>query len=226
MFDTPTPQWDTLAGRVLDAFFQQVAQHLPSYGAPLTVFGSAPIQLCLDSEFASADVDVMVFMETERLRELAHSPSLDRDRYHVQVCPPSLFLPAPHYLQRAHVETRHGLQIVVPHLMDILLAKLHRSRVEGQSGLVAKDLRAFRKVRQLCGSSPSADEMVAELRSCEAHFRPPLDGSVNSFKLNVLDLFEQVYGRPLDIATEIACTRPAPAEARSLGLDDLHPTRP
>lgn len=42
MFETPTPRWDTLAGRVLDGFFEQVASQLPNYRSPLTVFGSAP----------------------------------------------------------------------------------------------------------------------------------------------------------------------------------------
>lgn len=226
MFETPKPRWNTLAGRVLDGFFEQVADQLPNYSAPLTIFGSAPIQLCLDAEFASADVDVMVFAEMETLRKLAHTPSSERERYHVQVCPPSLFIPAPHYLQRAHVETRHGLQIVVPHLMDILLAKLHRSRAEGQSGLVAKDLRAFRKVRQMLGGEPSPEQMVAELQKCEAYFRAPLDGSLNSFKSNVLDLFEQVYGRCLNIAEEIAVPKPPSMEVAELGLDQLNPVRP
>ena len=226
MFETPKPRWDTLAGRVLDDFFAQVANQLPNYRSPLTVLGSTPIQLCLDAEFASADVDVMVFAEVETLRRLAHTPSSERGRYHVQVCPPSLFIPSPHYLQRAHMEIRHGLQIVIPHLMDILLAKLHRSRVEGQSGLVAKDLRAFRKVRQMLDGNPSSEQMVAELQNCEAHLRTPLDGTLNSFKLNVLDLFEQVYGRTLNIAAEIAVPQPPPIEIAELGLDQLDPVRP
>ena len=226
MFETPKPRWDTLAGRVLDGFFERVADQLPNYNAPLTIFGSAPIQLCLDAEFASADVDVMVFAKVEMLRKLAHTPASERERYHVQVCPPSMFIPAPHYLQRAHVETRHGLQIVVPHLMDILLAKLHRSRVEGQSGLVAKDLRAFRKVRQMLEDHPNSEQMVSELQNCEAYFRAPLDGTLNSFKLNVLDLFEQVYGRCLDIAEEIAVPKPPSVEMVELGLDKLNPVRP
>ena len=37
MFETPKPRWDTLAGRVLDGFFKQVASQLPNYHSPLTV---------------------------------------------------------------------------------------------------------------------------------------------------------------------------------------------
>jgi len=41
---------------VLDSFFAAVHEAMPDYDQPLTIFGSAPIQLCLDEEFASADV--------------------------------------------------------------------------------------------------------------------------------------------------------------------------
>ena len=68
---TPAPRWDTLAGRVLDSFFASVHERLPEYDGPLTVFGSAPIQLCLDESFASADVDLMVLEGTEELRCIA-----------------------------------------------------------------------------------------------------------------------------------------------------------
>ena len=54
----PPPRWGTLAGRVLDTFFEAVHRALPDYQQPLTIFGSAPIQLCLDESFASADVDI------------------------------------------------------------------------------------------------------------------------------------------------------------------------
>lgn len=40
---SPSPRWDTLAGRVLDAFFTAVHEQMPEYDLPLTIFGSAPI---------------------------------------------------------------------------------------------------------------------------------------------------------------------------------------
>lgn len=205
---SPLPNWDTLAGRVLDAFFAAIHDELPAYDLPLTIFGSAPIQLCLDETFASADVDIMVLDGGEKLREIATHAGVGRTgslrpAYGVQICPPQLFKPTPHYLQRAHVETRHGLRIVVPHLHDILIGKLHRSRYEGQTGLVPKDLRAFQRVRELCGGHPTLDEILEDLVSFESSFRPPLDGSINSFRFNVEDALASIYRHMFDLQGDI-----------------------
>jgi hypothetical protein len=101
------------------------------------------------------------------------------------------------------VETRHGLRIVVPHLRDVLIGKLQRSRYEGQDGLVPKDLRAFHRVMKLCDGHPDEAELLEDLRLCEPFFRTPSAGEVNSFKLNVLDLWRQLFGRDLDVQQEI-----------------------
>jgi hypothetical protein len=74
----PPPRWDTLAGQMLDAFFAAVHQALPDCAQPLTIFGSAPIQLCLDEDFASADVDIMVLEGGETLRRIAAEAGLGR----------------------------------------------------------------------------------------------------------------------------------------------------
>ncbi len=207
-WETPTPNWDTLAGRVLDAFFKAVHEALPAYAQPLTIFGSAPIQLCLDEGFTSADVDVMVLDAAARLREIATTAGVGRSGtlhsvYGVQICPPLLFRPTPHYLQRAHVETRHGLRIIVPHLRDILIGKLHRFRHEGQQGLAAKDRRAFQRVRELCNGHPTKGEFMADLVSCEPSFRPTHDGSVNAFRWNAMDALSIIYGHELDLQRDI-----------------------
>ncbi len=205
---SPLPNWDSLAGRVLDAFFAAVHEQMPGYDLPLTVFGSAPIQLCLDASFTSADVDIMVLGGDVALREIATQAGVGRSgslrpAYGVQICPPQLFKPTPHYLQRAHVETRHGLKIIVPHLRDILIGKLHRSRHEDQTGLVPKDLRAFQRVRELCGGHPTLTEFLEDLVSLESSFRPPLDGSINSFRFNVEDAFVSVYRHTFDLQNDI-----------------------
>lgn len=197
-----------MAGRVLDSFFAAVHEALPDYGQPLTIFGSTPIQLCLDEDFTSADVDIMVLSESVRLREIAGETGIGRSgtvrpAYGVQICPPLLFKPTPHYLQRAHEEVRHGLRIIVPHLRDILIAKLHRSRDDFQQGLVPKDNRAFQRVRELSQGHPTKNELLEDLGHCEAYFRPPLDGSVNSFRLNVEDLLRDHYGHAFDLERDI-----------------------
>ena len=205
---SPLPNWDTLAGRVLDAFFAALHEQMPEYNLPLTVFGSAPIQLCLDASFTSADVDIMVLGGGVKLREIAAQAGVGRSgslrpAYGVRICPAQLFRPTPHYLQRAHVETRHGLKIIVPNLRDILIGKLHRSRHEGQTGLVPKDLRAFQRVRELCGGHPTLAEFLEDLVSMESSFRPPLDGSLNSFRFNVEDALASVYGHAFDLQRDI-----------------------
>lgn len=202
------PDWDTVAGRVLDAFFTAVHDHMPGYDLPLTIFGSAPIQLCLDEAFTSADVDIMVLAGDVALREIANQAGVGRSgslrpAYGVQICPPQLFKPTQHYLQRAHVETRHGLKIIVPHLRDILIGKLHRSRHEGQTGLAPKDLRAFQRVRELCGGHPTLAEFLEDLVSLEPSFRPPLDGSINSFRFNVEDALASIYRHSFDLQRDI-----------------------
>jgi hypothetical protein len=54
------------------------------------------------------------------------------------------------------------------------------------------------------GGHPSAEDLIDDLIHCEPEFRVPSDGSVNFFRLNVLDLFTTHYGRNLDVASEIA----------------------
>jgi hypothetical protein len=206
----PAPKWDTVAGRILDGFLKTVHESLPDHRQPMTVIGSAVIQLCLDEAFTSADVDVMVLSDAERLRGVADRSGFggtgtrsNQPAYGVQICPPRFFKPPPHYLQRAHTELRHGIPVVVPHVRDVLIAKLHRFRSESQEGLVLKDSRAFDRVRALCGGRPSVEDLIEDLVQCEAEFRVPVDGSVNAFRLNVLDLFATHYGKKLDIEREI-----------------------
>ena len=237
-WETPAPHWNTQPGRVLDAFFAAVNEALPNYSQPLTIFGSAPIQLCLDEEFTSADVDIMVLDGGDELRAIAAQAGLGRSgtlrpSYGVQICPPLLFRPTPHYLQRARIEIRHGLKIIIPHLRDILIGKLHRSREEEQQGLVPKDRRAFQRVRELCNGRPTRNEFLDDLASCEPCFRPTYDGSVNAFRLNVEDALASIYGHTLDLERDIL----APAKQRSacppsdqVGLasmiNDLRPDKP
>lgn len=210
-WELPPPNWNTVAGRVLDAFFAAVREALPTYDRPLTVFGSAPIQLCLDEAFTSADVDIMVLDDNTRLREIAIAAGVGRSglapAFGVQICPPTFFRSTPHYLQRAHAETRHGLRIIVPHLRDILIGKLHRSRMDDQTGLIPKDRRAFQRVRELCDGHPTKAEFLEDLVSCEPDFRPVYDGRVNVFRINVEDAMREIYSHVFDLQRDILDTQ-------------------
>lgn len=233
----PPPRWDTVAGLALDTFFKAVHKELPDYDHPLTIFGSAPIQLCLDEAFVSDDVDIMVLEGGERLREIAEAAGIGRSGVNVglgvQICPPMLFKPTPHYLQRAWSETRHGVKVIIPHLRDVLIGKLHRTRTEGQTGLVAKDRRAFHRVRQLCGDHPTLAEVLGDLVACEACFRPLYDGSIHAFRFNAEDMLREIYHHTLDLQRDILSpasameTDPLRAVTTSISnlIAGLHPDR-
>lgn len=237
IWEMPQPRWDTTAGRLLDRFLEGVAGEIPDFREPVTVFGSAAIQLCFDDRFVSANVDIMVFHQSVRLRELAQRLGVGRSGkvgsdYGLQICPPALFLSTPHYLQRAWMGERHGMRVVVPHVRDILIGKLHRFREVEQDGLTPKDRRAFERVRELTGGRPSEGDLLEDLQLCGPALRIPGDGTVNNFRLNVLDVFRTVYGRALDIEAEVLePARAAEEGGRSSGfavreaLEGLSPDR-
>lgn len=234
----PPPNWSGGAGRFLDSFFAGLHAELPDFNEPLTLFGSVPIQLCLDDAFTSADADIMVSSDPSLLREVARKLEMTgggttRPTLGLQLCPRHFFRTTAHYLQRAHVEIRHGLKIIVPHVRDVLIGKLHRSRTPGQEGLVPKDIRAFHRVRQLCNSHPNEEDLIEDLLECAPYFRPPEHGEVNHFRLNVEDLWMGLFGKTLDVekrvilpmrAMEAEAGRPDVGTVTRL-LDDLRPTR-
>lgn len=233
---SPPPNWSCPAGLILDSFFAGIHEELPDFDQPLTLFGSVPIQLCLDDSFTSADADIMVSGNPEGLREVARKLELGggstlRPVFGLQICPRYFFRTTAHYLQRAHVETRHGVKIIVPHVRDVLIGKLHRSRKPDQDSLVTKDLRAFHRVRQLCDGHPNEDDVIEDLLDCAPYFRLPEHGDVNHFRLNVEDLWTGVFGHRLDVEDRILKPlRMMEEEAQRLPdipvsrmLDDLRP---
>jgi hypothetical protein len=67
----------------------------------ITVFGSAPIQICVDSSLTSADVDV--FSDFEPLREITDQAGLGQDKAasYVQVSSELNFRTSPRWRDRA-----------------------------------------------------------------------------------------------------------------------------
>ena len=234
----PPPNWSCPAGQVLDAFLVGLHAELPDFAEPLTLFGSVPIQLCLDDAFTSADADIMVSGDPTRLRTVARKLELTaggtlRPAFGLQLYPRHFFRTTAHYLQRAHVETRHGIKVIVPHVRDVLIGKLHRSRRPEQEGLAPKDLRAFLRVRQLCGGHPNEDDVIEDLLDCAPYFRQPEHDEVNYFRHNVDYLWTSLFGHKLDVEARILQPlRAQESEARhsddipiSQMLDDLRPSR-
>jgi hypothetical protein len=178
----------------------------------ITVFGSAPIQICVDSTLTSADVDV--FSDFEHLREIADKAGLGQDKaaFFVQVSSELNFRTSPRWRDRTQSARIGNVTFVFPHPIDILIAKLNR--------LDDKDVRAFEVVRAKTGH-PTEAEMIKELQLAVDLFRPSFDEEQgHDMANNCRRLWPLIYGREMDPRAEII----APALAiRKAGYGE--PTR-
>ena len=186
-FDLETP-----AGQAL----KKLVAALPKSRAfRITLFGSAPIQLTVEPSLLSADVDL--FCDEEDLNEYVRQAGLDRDHsdFYIQVCSGLNFRTSPHWLTRAQSFTLENCTIVIPHPIDILIAKLNR--------LDEKDLLAFRTVIAKTGHPTEAD-MIHELQLAVDLFRPSFDEEQgHDMANNCRRLWPLIYGREIDPRKEI-----------------------
>ncbi len=104
----------------------------------ITLFGPAPIQIMVDPDLLSADVDL--FCDEEDLNEAVRRAGLDRAHsdFYIQVCSGLNFRTSPLWATRTQSTTIGNVTFFFPHPIDILIAKLNR--------LDEKDLEAFRVV--------------------------------------------------------------------------------
>ena len=178
----------------------------------ITVFGSAPIQICVDSTLTSADVDV--FSDFEHLREISDKAGLGQDKaaFYVQVSSELNFRTTMRWRDRAQSARIGKVTFVFPHPIDILIAKLNR--------LDDKDVRAFEVVRAKTGH-PTEAELIKELQLAVDLFRPSFDEEPgHDIANNCRRLWPLIFGREIDPRAEII----APALAiRKAGYDE--PTR-
>ncbi len=178
----------------------------------ITVFGSAPIQICVDSTLTSADVDV--FSDFEHLREIADKAGLGQDKaaFYVQVSSELNFRTSPRWKGRAQSAKIGNVTFVFPHAIDILIAKLNR--------LDDKDVRAFEVVRAKT-RHPTEAELIKELQMAVDLFRPSFEEEQgHDMANNCRRLWPLIFGRKIDPRTEII----APALAiRKAGYGE--PTR-
>ncbi len=189
-----------------------VAALPPERDFTVTVFGSAPIQICVDSSLTSADVDV--FSDFEELREILDKAGLGQNQaaFYVQVSSELNFRTSPRWRNRTQ-STRIGkVTFVFPHPIDILIAKLNR--------LDEKDVRAFQVVRTKTGH-PTESELIKELQLAVDLFRPSFDEEQgHDMANNCRRLWPLIFGREIDPRAEII----APALAiRKAGYGE--PTR-
>ena len=185
--------WTTPAGVLLEKFIGTLPRERTFR---LTLFGSAPLQLTLDRQLLSADVDL--FSEDDQdLGALVRNARLDKGQGGLYLEPgfELSFRTSPRWRQRAVIVQRENVTLTVPHPIDILIGKLNR--------LEPKDLQAFERVIQLTGH-PTREELRAELENAVDLFRPAFDDdSPNRFPENVQRLWREVFRAEIDLKDQI-----------------------
>lgn len=199
----PVVCWASPAGQLLD----RVVAALPTGRTwKIIVFGSAPLQLGLDSTFVSADVDITTDFPGDEVEQCLSDARLlkGQQEFYVEVVPRYVFNAPYDWEGRAHREMRRHVEFTFPHPVDILVAKVCR--------LAEKDLNAFRIVRRLTGH-PTAEEMIRLLRNAVDIYRPRFDEerATDPFA-NTERLWREIFGGDIDVRHEII--QPALEERR------------
>lgn len=192
----------TPAGQML----QKLASILPPERPfQITVFGSAPLQIGVERNLLSNDVDL--FSDAEDLEGFVREARMLQGQadYYIQVCSGLNFRTSPLWGTRTREVKIKNTTFIFPHPIDILIAKLNR--------LEEKDLEAFRVVRRKTGH-PTEQELIRELQFAVDLFRPGFDEE-NAADLtnNTHRLWPLLYGRAIDVRAEIIA--PALAKRRA-----------
>lgn len=171
----------------------------------IVLFGSAPIQLAVANTLMSSDVDL--FCDEEDLEPYVRAAGLCQDQrdFYIQVCSGLNFRTSPRWGSRTQSFELDNCTIVLPHPIDILIAKLNR--------LEEKDLEAFRVVIRKTGH-PTEAEMIHELQMAVDLFRPSFDEeNASDLVNNTRRLWPLIFGREIDPRAEIIA--PALAKRRA-----------
>jgi hypothetical protein len=185
--------WATPAGELLQKFLASLPKHRPFH---LTLFGSAPLQLTVDRQLMSGDVDLFSD-DDEDLSALVAAAKLDKTHggFHLEPGFELSFRTSPRWRQRAKTIQLGNVTLTLPHPLDILIGKLNR--------LDAKDLRAFERTHQLTGH-PTRDELKLELQNAVDLFRPNFDeDSPNLYPENTRRLWQKIFQAEIDIQRDI-----------------------
>jgi hypothetical protein len=187
----PDLNWDTPAGQTLDRLVQALPQDRPW---TIIVFGSSPLQLALDPNFLSGDVDVIPSLDIEdhcrRAGLLRGQASL-----YVEPCTPAAFTASPDWPMRACEVKRGHVTFILAHPIDILVSKIKR--------LEEKDLEAFRLVRAKTGH-PTEQELLKALRRIVDVYRPSFDEEGGGDpRHNTVVLWRELFNKPINVAEQI-----------------------
>lgn len=183
---------NTPAGQLL---YKLIALLPPEKHFNITVFGSAPLQITVDSALTSADVDL--FSDNEGLDEIVQRNNLGtgQTEFYIQVSSELNFRTTPRWRERTQSLEVKNCTLRFPHPIDILIAKLNR--------LDEKDLLAFRIVIKNTGH-PTEAELIRELQMAVDLFRPSFDEEQGQdMANNCRRLWPLIFGREIDPRKEI-----------------------
>lgn len=193
--------WQAPAGQRLEEFARRLP---PQPRLEVNVYGSAPLQLLVDPEFLSADIDIFGDESTyERLLEFVERQGWTQEKspqFYVQVGDPLGFKSTINWRSRAIEVERHGHLFRFVHPWDVLVSKLQR--------LEEKDLNAFRLVTGKTGH-PTEEEFARHLQLAVDLYRPKFDeeSARGDMLMNTRVLWQTLWGKDIDVRARII--RPA-----------------
>ncbi len=204
----PEIDWSTSAGKLLQSLFQAIPR---TKRTTITLFGSSPLQLAIDASFHSNDVDLFTKDSPQWLQLIVEKAGFSKETaaYYIQCCWEGNFRTSPRWRIRAATIPCGHVTLVLPHPIDILIAKLHRYE--------EKDRRAFELVIERTGH-PTEQELLTELQYSVDLYRPNFDEEVTGdITANTVVMWQDIFGHPIDVRKEII----APAlELRRRGYSD------
>ena len=190
----PEVDWATPAGNLLKSLFQAIPS---TTEVTITLFGSSPLQLAIDPSFKSNDVDLFTKDDPEWLLKIVKAAGFSKETaaYYIQCCWEGNFRTSPRWRLRAAKIPCGHVTLVLPHPIDILIAKLHRYE--------EKDRRAFALVVERTGH-PTEQEMLTELQYSVDLYRPNFDEEVTGdITTNTGLMWQDIFGREIDVRKEI-----------------------
>jgi hypothetical protein len=185
--------WTIPSGQLLQKFLSTLPKGRAFH---ITLFGSAPLQLTVDRNLLSGDVDLFS-NDDEDLEEFVRSSGFGKELpgLHIESSFELSFRTSPRWRLRAKVIQLENVTLTIPHPIDILIGKLDR--------LAPKDLEAFQRVIERTGH-PTADELKRELQNAVDLFSPGFDESApNRYLENTQQLWLLLFKSAIDARQEI-----------------------
>lgn len=193
--------WQSPAGKRLDEFARRLSSQ---QRLEIIVFGSTPLQLFVDAQFTSADIDICSDEDTyQTLLDFVKAQGWTQEKssaFYIQVCDPLAFKSTIDWRARAIEVERHGHLFVFVHPWDVLVSKLQR--------LEEKDLNAFRLVIEKTGH-PTEEEFTRHLQLAVDLYRPKFDeeSARGDMLANTRILWQTLWNKDIDVRARII--RPA-----------------